>query len=171
MFFKLTLTDKFCLASDPYLKRSCESNPELNRYIKKPKFSRDSYDYDVSREGYSPRKLVCKEIHTAVKSEQAWLTSVLVMILLKSAYLKVKFLIAIKSSYRREKCDDAKSAQEVVKIISSFKQAKTGNIALTRYLENNFKLLIPADEEKIVKNTNLPTKWTSQVRVENLDSR
>ena len=77
-----SLTDKICLASDPYLKRKCESNPELNRYIKKPKFSRDVYDYDVSRKGYSPRKLVCKEIHTASKSTQAWLTSVLVMILL-----------------------------------------------------------------------------------------
>ena len=74
-------------------------------------------------------------------------------------------MIAIKSSFNREKCDDAKSAQEVVQIISSFKQAKTGNIGFSRYLENNFKLLIPADEEEIVKNfTNLPTNWTSQVR-------
>lgn len=75
------INNKICLASDPYLKRKCNSNPELNPYIKKPKFSRDLYDYDVSRKGYSPRKLVCKEIHTASKSTQAWLTSVLVMIL------------------------------------------------------------------------------------------
>ena len=27
----------------------CESNPELNPYIKKPKFSRDTANYDVSR--------------------------------------------------------------------------------------------------------------------------
>ena len=76
-------------------------------------------------------------------------------------------MIARKSSFNREKCDDAKSAQEVVQIISSFKQAKTGNTGLSRYLESNFKLLIPADEEEIVKNfTNLPTNWTSQVRAE-----
>ena len=76
-------------------------------------------------------------------------------------------MIAIKSSFEREKCDDAKSAQEVVQIISSFKQAKTANLGLSRYLENNFKLLIPADEEEIVKNfTDLPTNWTSQVKAE-----
>ena len=34
---------------------NCESQPELNRYIKKPKFSRDQYDYNVSRSGYSER--------------------------------------------------------------------------------------------------------------------
>ena len=84
-----TLTDKICLASDPYLKRKCDSNPELNRYIKKPKFSRDLFDYDVSRKGYSPRKLVCKEIHTASKSTQAWLNSVLVMISVKEIRLKI----------------------------------------------------------------------------------
>ena len=76
-------------------------------------------------------------------------------------------MIAKKSSYRREECDDAKSVQEVVKIVYSFKQAKTANIGLSRYLENNFKLIIPADEEAAVKNfTNLPTNWTSQVRAE-----
>ena len=79
---------------------------------------------------------------------------------------KNKILIALKSSYSREKCDDAKPAHEVVTVISSFKQAKTANIGLSRYLENNFKLLIPADEEEVVKNfTNLPTNWNSQVRL------
>ena len=39
----------------------CESNPELNVYIKKPQFSRDLNDYDVTRKGYTPRKLVCDE--------------------------------------------------------------------------------------------------------------
>ena len=34
---------------------NCESQPELNKYIKKPKFSRDQYDYNVSRSGYSER--------------------------------------------------------------------------------------------------------------------
>ena len=33
----------------------CESQPELNKYIKKPKFSRDQYDYNVSRTGYEER--------------------------------------------------------------------------------------------------------------------
>ena len=33
----------------------CESQPELNKYIKKPKFSRDQYDYNVSRTGYAER--------------------------------------------------------------------------------------------------------------------
>ena len=75
-------------------------------------------------------------------------------------------MIALKSSYSREKCDDAKPVQEVVKVIFSFKRAKTANIGLSRYLENNFKLLIPADEEELVKNfTNLPKNWTSQVRI------
>ena len=39
----------------------CESNPELDPYIKKPKFSRDRNDYKVWREGYESRKLVCPE--------------------------------------------------------------------------------------------------------------
>jgi len=42
----------------------CESNPELNPYIKKPKFSRDTANYDVSREGYTPKELVCPETST-----------------------------------------------------------------------------------------------------------
>jgi len=42
----------------------CESNPELNPYIKKPKFSRDTANYDVSREGYTPKDLVCPETST-----------------------------------------------------------------------------------------------------------
>ena len=45
----------------------CSSNPELDLYIKKPKFSRDRYDYKVSREGYNPRKLVCPEMITSKK--------------------------------------------------------------------------------------------------------
>ena len=57
-----------------YNKVECASNPELNKYIKKPKFSRDMYDYNVTREGYEPRNLVCKETHTAVKGSQAWLS-------------------------------------------------------------------------------------------------
>ena len=40
----------------------CESDPSLNNYIKKPKFSRDQFDYDVTRKGYEPRKLVCEEL-------------------------------------------------------------------------------------------------------------
>ena len=39
----------------------CESNSELNVYIKKPQFSRDQFDYNVTRKGYTPRKLVCDE--------------------------------------------------------------------------------------------------------------
>ena len=42
-------------------KPNCKSNPELNDYINKPQFSRDLYDYNVDREGYKPRKLVCEE--------------------------------------------------------------------------------------------------------------
>ena len=61
-------------ASNPYLDKKCDSNPELNRYIKKPKFSRDQYDYNVTRTGYTPRKLVCGEKHTAVKGSQDWLS-------------------------------------------------------------------------------------------------
>ena len=34
---------------------NCKSQPELNKYIKKPKFSRDQYDYNVSRSGYAQR--------------------------------------------------------------------------------------------------------------------
>ena len=48
-------------ASISTIPKKCASNPELDVYIKKPKFSRDSFDYDVSREGYSARKLVCDE--------------------------------------------------------------------------------------------------------------
>ena len=33
----------------------------MDKYIRKPKFSRDIYDYDTKRENYSPRKLVCPE--------------------------------------------------------------------------------------------------------------
>ena len=32
-----------------YKDLQCMSNPELNKYIKKPKFSRDVYDLDVQR--------------------------------------------------------------------------------------------------------------------------
>ena len=48
--------------SEPFIKDlKCESNPELDIYIKKPKFSRDRYDYDVSRNNYQPQNLVCSE--------------------------------------------------------------------------------------------------------------
>ena len=48
-------------ASSNILSNKCESNPQLDKYIKKPKFSRDQYDYNVERSGYSARKLVCEE--------------------------------------------------------------------------------------------------------------
>ena len=48
--------------SEPFIKDlKCESNPELDIYIKKPKFSRDRHDYDVTRKNYQPQKLVCSE--------------------------------------------------------------------------------------------------------------
>ena len=48
--------------SEPFIKDlKCESSPELDIYIKKPKFSRDRHDYDVSRNKYQPRNLVCSE--------------------------------------------------------------------------------------------------------------
>ena len=48
--------------SEPFIKDlKCESNPELDVYIKKPKFSRDRHDYDVSRNNYQPQNLVCSE--------------------------------------------------------------------------------------------------------------
>lgn len=42
-------------ASNPYLPAKCESNPELNIYIKKPKFSRNQFSYDVTRENYEDK--------------------------------------------------------------------------------------------------------------------
>ena len=57
------ITDRIDLgASNPYLSKTCESNPELNRYIKKPKFSRDPWDYDVSR-----KRLINKFIFIIIK--------------------------------------------------------------------------------------------------------
>ena len=48
--------------SEPFIKGlKCESNSELDIYIKKPKFSRDRHDYDVSRNNYEPQNLVCPE--------------------------------------------------------------------------------------------------------------
>ena len=48
--------------SEPFIKDlRCESNSELDVYIKKPKFSRDRHDYDVSRNNYQPQNLVCSE--------------------------------------------------------------------------------------------------------------
>ena len=56
----------------------CESNPELNVYIKKPRFSRDQFDYNVTRKGYTPRKLVCDEGSSHAKGgfsqSKYWLT-------------------------------------------------------------------------------------------------
>ena len=46
---------------------NCESNSELNDYINKPQFSRDQYDYNVTREGYKPRKLLCEELSSHEK--------------------------------------------------------------------------------------------------------
>ena len=53
----------------------CASNPELNQYINKPKFSRDNLDYDTTRKGYEPKKLVCDEAasHAAKVQSQHWL--------------------------------------------------------------------------------------------------
>ena len=48
-------------ASISTIPQKCASNPEINVYIRKPKFSRDTFDYDVAREGYTARKLVCDE--------------------------------------------------------------------------------------------------------------
>ena len=42
---------------------TCQSNPELNAYLKKPIFEHDPVDQDFSRPGYTDRKLVCPEIH------------------------------------------------------------------------------------------------------------
>ena len=44
-----------------HIPQKCTSDPSLDKYIRKPKFSRDIYDYDTKREKYSPRKLVCPE--------------------------------------------------------------------------------------------------------------
>ena len=53
--------------SKPFIEGlKCASNPELDPYIKKPKFSRDRNDYEVARSGYNPRKLVCAEIAKTV---------------------------------------------------------------------------------------------------------
>ena len=42
-------------ASNPYLPAKCVSNPELDVYIKKPKFSRDQFSYNVSRDHYEDK--------------------------------------------------------------------------------------------------------------------
>ena len=55
LLFKLK---RIILASRQFLEVHCESNPELNMYIKKPKFSRDPFDYDPQRTGYSQLNLV-----------------------------------------------------------------------------------------------------------------
>ena len=48
--------------SEPFIKDlKCASNPELDIYIKKPKFSRDRHDYDVSRKNYQSQNFVCPE--------------------------------------------------------------------------------------------------------------
>ena len=48
--------------SEPFIKDlRCDSNPELDIYIKKPKFSRDRHDYDVSRNNYQSQTFVCPE--------------------------------------------------------------------------------------------------------------
>ena len=75
---------------------------------------------------------------------------------------------AIKSSYSREKCTDAEPAQQVLTIVGTFKNALNPELALSRYLENNFKFVLPGDEEKMLKNfTTLPGNWTSQVKFTN----
>ena len=85
-FFKYLVTDfeSFTQQGDyekyDYIKPSttatkCESNPELNKYIHKPQFSRDQYDYTVFRNGYTPRRLVCDELSSHEKGHQSkyWL--------------------------------------------------------------------------------------------------
>jgi len=69
------------------------------------------------------------------------------------------------SSYSREKCTDAKPAQQVLTIVGTFKNAIDPELALSRYLENNFKFILPADEEKMLRNfTTLPGNRTSLVK-------
>ena len=57
-------TEKFDFVGAKTTDYKCESNPELNDYINKPQFSRDQFDYDVSRDGYTPKRLVCDECAT-----------------------------------------------------------------------------------------------------------
>ena len=59
------------IATNQYLEAKCESNPELDVYIKKPKFARDPFNYNTTREGYSVRHLVCNETVTAKPLVQA----------------------------------------------------------------------------------------------------
>ena len=62
---KITIFDFKSSFSELNENISCGSNPELNPYIYKPKFSRDQHDYDSSRKSsiyQSTNKLVCNEI-------------------------------------------------------------------------------------------------------------
>ena len=69
-----------------FIPKKCESDPSLNNYIRKPKFSRDLYDYDTSRAGYKPRKLVCEE-----KLTYRWKLIYFILILTVSRiFLKIK---------------------------------------------------------------------------------
>ena len=76
MPFRKTNVEKFDYNGPNVTQPRCESNPELNYYIKKPQFSRDQFDYDVTRKGYAPRKLVCDEGSSHEKGSQSkyWLT-------------------------------------------------------------------------------------------------
>ena len=49
---------------------TCESDPELNPYLKKPIFEHDPIDQDFSRPGYKNRNLVCPETHYEDKSDR-----------------------------------------------------------------------------------------------------
>ena len=67
--------EKFDFVPQQTLQYKCESNPELDKYVRKPQFSRDHLDYDVQRSGYVPRRLVCDELatHEAHVQSKHWL--------------------------------------------------------------------------------------------------
>ena len=66
----------------------------MDKYILKPKFSRDIYDNDTKRENYSPRKLVCPEKMTY-----------------SEAHRQAKFTL--------ESCNDTPDAKSVLSFLAS----------------------------------------------------